>query len=99
MNEDGPQLAVKLHPRAAASVARTRSLVALACFALAAAASHMNGAGAMSAAARALGAGVIGWYVGWAAAVTVWRHVMLAEIRAEVRAITDAQARSQKAPS
>ncbi len=43
-----------------------------------------GGAAAWDAVARALLAGIVGWYVGWAAALTVWRHLLVAEIRAEL---------------
>jgi hypothetical protein len=75
---------VKSDGRAANSVRRARSRVALAGFVLALVAGLSGGAAAWDAVARALLAGVVGWYVGWAAALTVWRHVLVAEARAEL---------------
>ena len=75
---------VKTDARAAGSVRRARSRVALAALVLALVAGLSGGAAAWDAVARALLAGVVGWYVGWAAALTVWRHVLVAEARAEL---------------
>jgi hypothetical protein len=75
---------LKDDPRAAGSIRRTRSRVAAVAFAVAFLAGFTAGAAAWDTVARALLAGIVGWYVGWAAAVTVWRHILVAEIRAEI---------------
>ena len=84
MSEETPTLNVKSHPRAAASVRRTRARVGAASFGLAAVASHLAGASTFDVGMRALGAGFVGLYVGWAAAVTVWRHILIAELRVDL---------------
>lgn len=70
--------------RAAGSIRRTRSRVAFAAFAIAFLAGFTGGAAAFDTVSRALLAGIVGWYVGWAAAVTVWRHLLVAELKAEL---------------
>lgn len=75
---------LRADPRAAGSIRRTRSRVAAAAFAVAFLAGFTGGAAAFDTVSRALLAGIIGWYVGWGAAVTVWRHLLVAEMKAEV---------------
>jgi len=82
--EGAPTFCLRNDPRAAGSIRRTRSRVGGAAFAVALVAGATGGAAAWDMVARALLAGIVGWYVGWAAAVTVWRHILLAEIRAEI---------------
>lgn len=83
--EPAKTLSVKANPRAAASVARTRARVGGGCFLLAGLVSHFADASGWDIGVRALGAGLVGWYVGWFAAVTVWRQILVAEVRADVR--------------
>jgi uncharacterized membrane protein YccC len=86
-------------PRAAASIRRTRARVAAAAFAIAFIAGFSGGAAAWDTVARALLAGIVGWYVGWAAAVTVWRHLLVAEVRAEIARRRVPQVRKDAPPS
>jgi hypothetical protein len=82
--EGHPTFSLRDDPRAVASIRRTRSRIALAAFAIAIFAGATGGAAAWDTAARALLAGIVGWYVGWGAAVTVWRHLLVAQLKAEV---------------
>lgn len=81
---DPTPLSLRSDPRAAGSIRRTRSRVAAAAFAIALLAGVSGGAAAFDTLARALLAGIVGWYVGWGAAVTVWRHLLVAELKAEI---------------
>ena len=70
------------HPRARRSVQRMRALGGLVGFALTLFLSLQAGVPAFDATARALMAGVALHLVAWAVSVTVWRQLMLAELRA-----------------
>lgn len=73
------------HPRAAAGIARAKSLGGLAAFALVGAASLANGEPPLGSLVRAVLGGVVCYLVAWAAAVAVWRHLLVAEARGAVR--------------
>jgi hypothetical protein len=82
--EDGGAKAgtsVATHPRARQAVRRAKGFGGLAGFALAALLSHSAGLAVTGVLERALIAGVAGYLLAWACAVTVWRHLVLAEIR------------------
>ena len=78
----GPPTSIAGHPRAAQAVRRAKGIGALAGFALAALASHGAGVSHTQMAERALAGGVVAYLLAWACAVTVWRHIVLAELRA-----------------
>lgn len=69
------------HPRARASVARAKSMGGLAGFLLGGGAALLTGEPTTQAIARALLGGVIAYLVTWAAAVAVWRQLLVAEAR------------------
>jgi uncharacterized membrane protein YccC len=75
-----PLIAPKEDPRAAAGIARAKSLGGLAGFALAAFASYAHEP-LFTVAGRALLGGIAGYVVAWAVALTVWRRIMRAETR------------------
>jgi hypothetical protein len=77
-------ISVAAHPRAAAAVRRAKGFGGVGGFALAAYLSHKAGVPTAQTGARALAAGVGGYLVAWACAVTVWRYLVLAEFRAAV---------------
>jgi hypothetical protein len=79
--EAAPGASVAGHPRAAQSVRRAKGFGGLAGFALALALSHSAGITHAQMLERALIAGVAGYLLAWACAVTVWRHLVTAEIR------------------
>jgi hypothetical protein len=78
----GPSIAT--HPRAGAQVRRAKGLGGLGGFAIAAVLSLQAGVPTFDVGLRALVAGVVGYMLAWACSVTVWRHLVLAELRALV---------------
>lgn len=84
------------HPRAGAQIARTRAWGGLGGFALVAFLSWRAGAPLADALVRALAAGVAVYVAAWACAVAVWRHLVVAELRA-VRSHRAAQAARRRA--
>ena len=78
----GAQASVANHPRARASVRRSKGWGGLIGFGIAAYLSLQAGVPAADAGLRALGAGLAGYLLAWACAVAVWRHLVVAELRA-----------------
>jgi hypothetical protein len=74
------------HPRAGAQVARAKAWGGLGGFALVALLSWRAGVPPADALLRALAGGVAAYLGAWACAVAVWRHLVIAELRA-VRAL------------
>jgi uncharacterized membrane protein YccC len=72
------------NPRAAAGIRRAKCRGGLAAFMLTVVACYLNGADAFDSCLRALGAGIVGYMVVWAVAVTVWRQIVRAEAKATV---------------
>jgi hypothetical protein len=79
-------ISVADHPRAAAAVKRAKGFGGLGGFALAAYISHKAGVPAEQVGVRALAVGIAGYLVAWACAVTIWRHLVLAEFKAAYEA-------------
>src|ERR1700722_4393454 len=80
--EDGPVgISVAGHPRAGGYVRRAKGWGGLVGFAIAAYLSLQAAVPIATAGERALIAGVAGYLVAWACSVTVWRHLVLAELR------------------
>ncbi len=82
---DGEQTvaaSVANHPRARASVRRAKGWGGLIGFAIAAYLSFKAGVPAADAGLRALAAGIAGRILAWGCAVAVWRHLVVAELRA-----------------
>jgi hypothetical protein len=75
---------VATHPRAASAVRRAKGFGGLGGFALAALLSHRAGLPDADMLERALIAGVGGYVLAWACAVTVWRHLLLAEMHSAI---------------
>src|SRR5688572_15012290 len=75
-------VSVAAHPRARASIRRTRARTALVAFALVLFLSMKAGVPGQEAAMRALVAGLVGNLVGWACALGVWRALVMAELKA-----------------
>jgi uncharacterized membrane protein YccC len=78
---DGKTISVAAHPRARASIRRTRARTALAAFAIVLFLSLNSGVPGEEAALRALIAGLVGNLVGWACALAVWRSLVMAELK------------------
>jgi hypothetical protein len=79
------------HPRARYQVRRAKGWGGIAGFAIAAYLGHQAGIPTFDVVERALAAGIVGYMLAWACAVTVWRHLVLAELKAALE-------RSQAAP-
>jgi hypothetical protein len=79
--ESGTVISVKAHPRARASVRRTRARTALAAFAIVLFVCLSGSVPPQEAFLRALIAGLIGNLVGWACALAVWRALVMAELK------------------
>lgn len=73
------------HPRARAQIRLAKSWAGLAGFALAGWAAWHGGAPFADTALRALLWGTVAYFVMWACAVQVWRHLAVAEVRAAER--------------
>jgi hypothetical protein len=76
----GPSVAG--HPRASYQVRRAKGWGGIAGFAIAAYLSHKAGVPTVDIGLRAIAAGMVGYMLAWACAVTIWRHLVLAELRA-----------------
>lgn len=75
-------LSIATHPRAGAYVRRAKGWGGLAGFGIAAFLSLRAGVPADQAGLRAIAAGMAGYMLAWGCAVTVWRHLVIAEMRA-----------------
>jgi hypothetical protein len=82
----GPSIAS--HPRASYQVRRAKGWGGMAGFAIAAYLSYKAGVPTADLGLRAIVAGIAGYMLAWACAVRVWRHLVLAELRA----VTERQA-------
>ena len=76
----GPSLAA--HPRASYQVRRAKGWGGIAGFSIAAYLSYKAGVPMFDLGLRAIIAGIVGYMLAWACAVTVWRQLVLAELRA-----------------
>jgi uncharacterized membrane-anchored protein YjiN (DUF445 family) len=76
-----PKIALEHHPRAQASIRRAKGIGGLLAFFVVGFVSLRAGATFTGSGLRALAAGVVGYAVAWFAAVQVWRHLAVAEIR------------------
>jgi hypothetical protein len=76
----GPSVAA--HPRASHQVRRAKGWGGVAGFGIAAYLSHKAGVPLVDLGLRAIIAGMVGYLLAWACAVTVWRQLVLAELRA-----------------
>jgi len=89
-------MSVANHPRAGAQVARAKAWGGLGGFLLVGLLSLRAGVPTADALLRALLAGVVGYVATWAAAVLIWRHLVVAELRA-VRSHRAAEAAARRA--
>jgi hypothetical protein len=77
--DGGPSIAG--HPRAAAQVRRAKGWGGIGGFAIAAYLGYQAAIPPDQIVERALCAGIAGYLLAWACAVTIWRHLVLAELR------------------
>jgi hypothetical protein len=80
----GDGISVAGHPHAAAQVRRAKGFGGVSFFLITAYFSFKAGVPADQVAVRALIAGVGGYLLAWMCAVTVWRHLVLAELRSAI---------------
>lgn len=88
------EIRVSDHPRAQGQIRRAKGLAGFWTFVLVALLAHRAGLAPDAALARALPAGLAAYLVAWFAAVTVWRHLVLAELDA-LRARREARVAEQ----
>ncbi len=69
------------HPRARYQVRRAKGWGGIAGFVVAGYLSYKAGVPTFDVGVRALVAGIVGYMLAWMCAVTVWRHLVLAELR------------------
>jgi hypothetical protein len=81
----GPSVAA--HPRASYQVRRAKGWGGIIGFGLAAYFSYKAGVPTADLGLRALIAGIVGYMIAWACAVTVWRQLVLAEVRAALERV------------
>jgi hypothetical protein len=86
--ESAPSLVVSVsaHPRARASVRRTRARTGLVAFFIVGFLCLQAGVPGQETAMRALIAGLVGNLVGWACALGVWRALIMAELKVATEA-------------
>jgi hypothetical protein len=89
-------ISVAGHPRAAAQVRRAKGYGGVGFFFITAFFSRKAGIPADQVAVRALIGGIGGYMLAWMCSVTVWRHLVLAELRT---AIESGRARMDPAPA
>jgi hypothetical protein len=86
----GPSVAA--HPRASYQVRKAKGWGGMAGFGIAAYLSYKAGVPTFDLGLRAIIAGMVGYMLAWACAVTVWRQLVLAEMRAAVERAAPANA-------
>jgi hypothetical protein len=77
-----PKISLAAHPRAKAGIRRARTRAAFGAFALVLVLNLIGDQTAFDAVWRALVAGIVVNLIAWRCAIVVWRHVVLAELRA-----------------
>ena len=77
-------ISVAAHPRAAAQVRRAKGFGGVTFFFVTAYLSHKAQVPADQVAVRALIGGISGYLLAWMCSVTVWRHLVLAELRSAI---------------
>jgi hypothetical protein len=93
-------VSIAAHPRAKASIRRTRTRAALIAFALVLALNLAGHQTAFDATWRALIAGIVVNVIAWRCALVVWRHIVISEVRqleaARAEKIREHQAKIEK---
>jgi hypothetical protein len=83
-DEDAPiTVSISAHPRAKAGIRRARTRAAFGAFLLVLALNLVGDQDMFDALWRALLAGIVVNVIVWRAAIVVWRHIILAEVRQE----------------
>jgi hypothetical protein len=76
-------VSIAQHPRAKAGIRRARTRAAFGAFVLVFALNMLSSGDAFTSTWRALLAGIVVNIIVWRCAIVVWRHVVVAELRAE----------------
>ena len=95
--EASKAVSVGAHPRARASIRRTRARTGLVVFGLVLFLSLQSGVPGQEAAVRALVAGLVGNLVAWACALAVWRALVMAELKVAMGAYNERVRRANEA--
>jgi hypothetical protein len=95
--ERGAEPSVAGHPRARAMVRSAKGWGGLVAFVVAAYLSFNAGVPIYVVGVRALVAGAAGYLLAWACSVTVWRHLLVAELRVAAERHEAARAERQRA--
>jgi len=90
--DGGPVLSVAAHPTAKTHVRKAKGAGGLIGFVLAAFLSLKASVPLAEVGERALIAGVAGYLIGWAASLTVWRQIMIAELKVAAEQISQRRA-------
>ena len=85
-NGDAQGASITNHPRARASIRRTKGWAGLAGFAIAALLSAQASVPMFQVGLRALGAGVVGYMLAWWFSVMIWKQLIMAEQKAAYEA-------------
>ena len=96
-NGDAQGASIANHPRARASIRRTKAWAGLAGFAIAALLSLQASVPMFEVGLRALGAGVVGFMLAWWFSVMIWKQLIMAEQKAACEAIE--RRRDEDAPA
>src|SRR3954467_9039728 len=87
----GVTVSLAAHPRARAGIRRARTRAALIAFALVLVLNLIGDQTAFDAIWRALLAGIVVNVIAWRCAIVVWRHIILAEVRAAEEQLAERQ--------
>lgn len=91
-----PPLSVATHPRAHTNVRRAKGFGGLVGFGLAAMLSLRASVPIVDVGERAMIGGIAGYLVSWGCAVTIWRQLMLAELRLAAERVKQRRAEAPK---
>ena len=81
---DGTRITLAQHPKAAGAIRRTKARGGIAGFLIGALGTWAHGGALASVLVHGLEGGVIAFLVCWFAAVTIWKHVVSAELRSAI---------------
>lgn len=84
MSDDGPRITLSGHPKAAGSIRRAKGRGGIVGFLIGALGTWASGGELANVLMRGLETGIVGWLVCWFAAVTIWKHVVNAEVRSAI---------------
>jgi hypothetical protein len=98
-NEGAQGASIANHPRARASIRRTKAWTGLAGFAIAALLSAQASVPMFQVGLRALGAGVVGYMLAWWFSVMIWKQLIMAEQKAAYEAIERRRDEDAAAPN